>query len=145
MFIASCFHNTIIVWGLQAAFHFCAKRSRVKPHLVTHPSTKFWLSRDRASTRLHARPSAPQANQCDLPHFLASVIACNLILRIHVVANWQLSKQGIHWSVSHDRIVGSVVDPSWLRVFPNLSADKLLVLNWSQAHFLQWLQNDSLK
>ena len=29
-----------------------------------------------------------------------------MILRIHVV-NWQLSKHGIHWPVSHDLMVGS--------------------------------------
>ena len=55
---------------------------------------------------------------------------------VYHVGNWQLTKQGIHWSVSHDRIVGLVVDPSWLRLFPNISADKLLVLNLSLADFL---------
>ena len=39
-----------------------------------------------------------------LPHFLARLRACNLILHIHVVINWQLSIQGIRWPVSNDRI-----------------------------------------
>ena len=33
-------------------------------------------------------------------------------LHISVVINWQLSKQGIRWPVSPDRIAGSGVDPS---------------------------------
>ena len=33
-------------------------------------------------------------------------------LHINVVINWQLSKQGIRWPVSTDRIAGSGVDPS---------------------------------
>ena len=53
--------------------------------------------------------------------------ACSLILHIHVVANWQLSKQGIRWPVSHYRIAGLGVDSFCLRVFLKLSADKLLV------------------
>ena len=34
-----------------------------------------------------ASQSAPQANQCEMLHFLASVGACNLILHIYVVVN----------------------------------------------------------
>ena len=33
-------------------------------------------------------------------------------LHINVVVNWQLSKQGVRWPVSPDRIAGSGVDPS---------------------------------
>ena len=33
------------------------------------------------------RPSAPQANQKEMSHFLASVRACNLILHIRVVVS----------------------------------------------------------
>ena len=59
--------------------------------------------------------------------------AWNLILYIHIVVNWQLSKQGIHWLVSHDHIAGSDVDLSRLYVFLKFSADKLWVFDWSQA------------
>ena len=45
---------------------------------------------------------------------LVSVGACKLILHVHVVINWQLSKQDIHWSVSHDRIAGSGIYSSRL-------------------------------
>ena len=38
------------------------------------------------------RPSASQANQCLISHFLASLGACNPILYIHVLINWPLSK-----------------------------------------------------
>ena len=47
--------------------------------------------------------------------------------------NWQLSKQGIRWPVSPDRIAGSGVDPSRSSIFLKLSADKLLVFKWSQT------------
>ena len=43
--------------------------------------------------------------------FLVCDPRCNLILHIHVVINWQLSKQGIRWQVSPDRIAGLVIDP----------------------------------
>ena len=49
------------------------------------------------------------------------------------MTNWQLSKQGIRWPISIDRIAGSGVDPSRLSTFLKLSADKLLVFKWSQA------------
>ena len=64
---------------------------------------------------------------------VASVGAWNLIWCIHVVVNWQLSKQGIPWPVSHDHITDSDVDPSRLCVFLKFSADELRVFNWSQA------------
>ena len=38
-------------------------------------------------------------------------------LHINVVINWQLSKQGIHWPVSPDRITISGVDPSRSSMF----------------------------
>ena len=34
----------------------------------------------------------------------------SLILDIHVMINWHLSKQGIHWPVSHDHFVGSSLE-----------------------------------
>ena len=36
---------------------------------------------------------------------------------INVVINWQLSKQGIRWPLSPDRIAGSGVDPSRSSIF----------------------------
>ena len=47
-----------------------------------------WLYPDHPTFR----PSAPQAYQCLSSHFLASLGACNLILYIHILINWQLSK-----------------------------------------------------
>ena len=38
-------------------------------------------------------------------------------LHINVVINWQLSKQGIRWPLSPDRIAGSGVDPSRSSIF----------------------------
>ena len=79
---------------------------------------------------------APQAYQCLISHFLASLGPCSLILyihTIHVVINWQLSKQCIRWPVSPDLIAGSGLDPLSSSVFLKLSADKLLLFKWSQA------------
>ena len=61
---------------------------------------------------------------------------CNLTLHIHVVINWQLSKQGIRWPVPSDLIADLGVDP-WSRssIFFRLSPDKFLVFKWSQAQF----------
>ena len=64
------------------------------------------------------RPSAPQAYQCLLSHFLALLGAQEkLIAHQCVVINWELSKQGIRWPVSPGRIVGFGVDPSWSSIF----------------------------
>ena len=54
-------------------------------------------------------------------------------LHINAVINWQMSKQGIRWPVSPDRIAGSGVDPSRSRTFLKLSGDKLIVFKWSPA------------
>ena len=87
------------------------------------------------TVRATDRPSAPQAYQFLISHFLASLGVCNVILHIHVMINWQLSKQSICWPVTPDRSTGSGIDPSGSSVFSKLSADKLLVFKWSPAQF----------
>ena len=52
------------------------------------------------------------------------------ILDINVVINWHLSKQGIRWRVSLDRIAGSSVDPSRSSIF------------WSYPLIRYWFSND---
>ena len=102
------------------------------------------------TVRTSTLPSAPEGNQCESSHFLATVRAWNLILHIHVVVNWQLSKQGVRWPVSHNYIAGSGVDPPMLHVFfeiihwqvssfkviagstPNISLQWLQVIGWSK-------------
>ena len=49
-------------------------------------------------------------------------------LHINVVVNWQLSKQGVRWPVSPDRIAGLGVDPSRSIVF-------LKVFRWQFTRF----------
>ena len=73
---------------------------------------------DRTCTRPPVRTTLE--NQREMFHMLASVWTCNMILLIHVVVSWHLSKQGIRWPVLHDRIAGSCVDPSRLRVLWSL-------------------------
>ena len=48
-------------------------------------------------------------------------------LHINVVINWHLSKQGIRWPVSPDRIAGSGVDPSRSSIFE--------VIRWQFTRF----------
>ena len=87
-----------------------------EPHGKIYPSQ----STNRTPT---AWPSAPQAYQCLISHFLARLGACSLILyihvTIHVVVNWQLSKQCIHRLVSPDHIAGSGIDSLSSSVFWN--------------------------
>ena len=59
-----------------------------------------------------------QGHQCSISPFLASVGACNLILHLHVVINWQLSKKDVHWPVSHDHVTGSGVSPLFFLIHP---------------------------
>ena len=61
---------------------------------------------------------------------LASMGACNLnlIIDIHFLVNWQLSKQGICWAEWHDSIVGSSVNSS-------VSHDFFHVLHWPVISF----------
>ena len=80
------------------------------------------------------RPSALQEKQCLLSHFLTCFGSPRENwFNINVVIYWQLSKQGIRWPVSPDRIAGSGVDPSRSSTFLKISAEKLLVFKWSQA------------
>ena len=77
-------------------------------------------------------------------NLLGSVGAWNLILYIHIVVNWQLSKQSIHWPVSHDHIAGSDVNPSRLCVFLSslltsyeFLTDHRLRLKWMSIYYLE--------
>ena len=85
--------------------------------------------------RTNDHPSAPQAYQCQSHTFWQvwehrkTDIAH--ILHINVVINWQLSKQGVRWPVSPDRIAGSGVHPSRSSIFLKLSVYQLLVFKWS--------------
>ena len=61
---------------------------------------------------VHQPPDLPSVRTTGIPMFnftlLASLGACNLILYIHVLINWQLPKQWIRWPVSSDRIAAQV-------------------------------------
>ena len=113
-----------------------AKRARAQHH--THPR-KFGMAWPHTP---NYRPFTPQENQCLILHFLVSLGAQEqpdiaLIFNINVEINWQLSKQGIRWPVSPDRMAGSGIEPSRSSIVLKLSADRLLLFKWSQAkvHF----------
>ena len=75
-----------------------------------------WPYTDWPPARPPERPTVRTThNQCLLSHFLATLGAH--WLRINVVINWQLSKQGSIRPVSPDRIAGSGVDPSMSNIF----------------------------
>ena len=94
----------------------------------------------------HARPSAPQGNQCSISHFLASLGAQEDWYCIYIVHQCcdQLT------AVKTGYLLTSTTDPSRSSIFLKLSADKLLVFKWSQAQVLClcaaqlkfWLQTD---
>ena len=102
--------------------------SRAKPHSFENLSLLENLAiKWRYTDRPTFRPSAPQAYQCLISHFLASLGACNLILYIHVLINWHLPKQWIRWPISPDRIAGSGSDPLGLSFYK--------VIRWQVATF----------
>ena len=79
-----------------------AEGARAETHtlenLVTHRSEKFWLSRDCPYVRTAVRQKWDSSTV---------TIGTSLILDIHFMINWQLSKQGIHRPVSRDHVAGS--------------------------------------
>ena len=75
-------------------------------HVTERPS-------DRATVRLHHRHTNVYSQS--LSSYFGS--PGESWLHVNVVINWQLSKQGIRWPVSPDRIAGSGVDPSRSSVF----------------------------
>ena len=92
-----------------------------------------------------AWPSVPQAYQCLISHFLASLGACSLLLyihvTIHVVISWQLSKQCIRWPLSPDRIARSGIDPLSSITFLKLSAATFQMIAGSRSIFLKCMWN----
>ena len=56
-----------------------------------------------------------------MSHFLAIDSSLGVQVQpdmyIHVMINWQLSKQGIRWPVPPDRIADSEIDPSRSSIF----------------------------
>ena len=72
------------------------------------------------------------------PRYILSVF--NLVLDIHVMVNWQLSKKGIRWPVFRDYIAGLGIQLIEATYFLKLSADQFLFFNWllAQVHFLKW-------
>ena len=82
-----------------------------------------------ALSRAQISPSPSPFNACHAGYRKTDITH---ILHINVVINWKLSKQGIHWSVSPDRIAGSGVHPSrWLCLNHTIQKDSRGVLGTS--------------
>ena len=92
----------------------------VEPLAMCPIAKKFWLSISLTVCPHHRATNVKS-------YTFSSVGACNLILHIHVVVNWQLSKQGICWPISHDHTVGSGVNP--------LRSHFFLVIHWQVTSF----------
>ena len=58
------------------------------------------------------------------------LLCTSLILDIHVMINWHLSKQGICWPVSHNYIAGSSVQLIEFTCFLKLTGGQVLVFDW---------------
>ena len=94
-----------------------SEASRAREARRSPRAKKIWLRQSVAT------PAAPQGNQCEMLHFLASVHmgACNLILHIHVVVNIDSCQN----RVSADQYHTTVCD----RVYFKFAADRFLVFN----------------
>ena len=72
----------------------------------------------------------PPLHVCQCDQYHASLQHTSLILDIHLLINWHLSEQGIHWPVSHDHIAGSSLrSPRSAVFFFKLTADQVLVFD----------------
>ena len=98
---------------------------------------KIWLfgiqlGENPPSVHTYIRTSALHVNACEMSQLLARSprhiqFVFNVILGIHVMVNWELS---------HDCIAGPGEHFTELTCFSELSSEKLLVFNWSQAQVL---------
>ena len=89
----------------------------------THELIFSWLSWPAALlVGAYARRRRSRPTRLGLP-------CTSLILDIHVVINWHLSKEGICWPVSRDHIAGSSLQ--FIEAFFKLTADQVLVFDWT--------------
>lgn len=70
---------------------------------MTHWSKIFWFSCDWT---VHTSMFVSQYLETFNKRVVPNTVATSFILGIHVMGNWQLSKQAIHWQVSCDHIMG---------------------------------------
>ena len=64
------------------------------------------------------------------------LLRTSLILDIHIMINWHLSKQGIRLPVSREHIAGSSLQLIEVQWFLKLTADQVLIFIGSRAHVL---------
>ena len=95
--------------------------------MVTHRYEKSWFYSHDVIDRWYVRPPV-HVCQCDQYH--ASLQHTSLILDIHVLINWSLSKQGIRWPVSRDHIAGSSLELTEVSCLFKLTPEKVLVSDW---------------
>ena len=98
-------------------------RPYVCPPLYVCQCDQYHVTISQAQVRAHRGGNTPVDT-------LASSQHTSLILDINVMVNWQLSKQGIRWPVSHDQIAGSNWTLWRLPVFVKWIADQGLLVDW---------------
>ena len=66
-----------------------------------------------------------------------------LILDIHVMINWHLSKEGIRWRVSHDHIAGSslqLIEVAWFFEVDCWPSAGFSIGSWAHLRLTCWKQ-----
>ena len=56
------------------------------------------------------------------------------------MVNWQLSKQGIRWPVSHNCIAGSILELNEVTYFLKITADQVLVKDRRLKYYYKLLK-----
>ena len=77
--------------------------------------------------------------------FVARSPSLTFIFQIHFMLNWQLSKQGICWPVSRDRIVGSSRERIEVTVFWSWPLTRLWIFIESRAQVFSQITRTSQK
>ena len=72
----------------------------------------------------------PRPSRYEIWQYSLGSLRTSLILEINVMSNWHLSKQGICWPVSRDRIAGSRLQLVEVTCFLKLTADQVLEFDW---------------
>ena len=128
---------SLIIWSGAPR----AKRASGAPWVnkSTHPR-KFG---NHVTDRPSVRPSAPQAYQCLLSPFLATLGAqekadCTSMLSLIDSCQKRVSTDQYHLTLSRAQVR---VDPSRSSISLKLSADNLLVFKWSQARVYFFLNS----
>ena len=119
--------NVTSRWPDTSDFHSPISALVPRPKFMTPSCGAPWVNKStharKFGNHVTGRPTdRPSVRTTGIPVFTLTLSSYfgsprESWLHINVVLNWQLSKQGIHWPVSPDRITGSGFDPSRSSIF----------------------------